>query len=126
MKVSTLITPMAEKMAVREAADHTMLSIEELGLAFGISPVAVGIWIRATPVLVNLFWHEERGKEKGTIHVSTLKGEETLAKFYCWRDFWDAVVGQNWIFDGGYGYLNSPNLPDLGNSMYYSNGERKF
>lgn len=111
---TSLVRPFSECMEVREIAASTVLSNAEIALAYGIDESQVRYYLHANPVLVNLFWEEIRhGIHVGIVHVSTLKGEETLGRFKTWGGFWQAAAENGWIFDEKYRRLNGPNLPNL-------------
>ena len=111
----SLCIPFQTILEVRKAAEHTMLSDEELALAFGMGKLQIGIYLRHIPVAVNLFWDSLKKNAKGRILVTTLKGEETLGRYLCWQDFFQATRENGWLHREDLSPLNAPRLPDLNN-----------
>lgn len=111
----SLCIPFQTILEVREAAAHTFLTNEELAQVFGVGEMQIGIYLRGEAVQVNLFWDSRRKNAKGRILVTTLKGEETLGRYLCWGDFFQAVRVNGWLHREDFSPLNAPRLPDLHN-----------
>jgi len=118
IEVTSLVIPFTVALEVRTAAESTLLSVAELAQTFDLTELVVSLYLRSTPVSVDIFWDGDNA-EKGEIFVFTLGGGELIKRYISWHSFWADAESYGWIYRESFRKLNAPNLPSLNQTSQF-------